>query len=171
MSEKHERAIIKVINRYGLAMDTQTWDLFDQIFAADVEAIYPSARWHDVATFKKDFARGHEHYDATQHMMINPLVDVSGETARSFTYCAFRLIKRGAPGGNFVEGSAWYDDAWTRKTGDWLISRRACRILWSEGNPNVSLARGKGAPPLEWNSLRTDARNGEVGYLEALLGR
>src|SRR4051794_24172179 len=123
-----ERAIIQVINRYGIAMDARRWDLFDSIFTADVELEYPSSKWRDLATFKTDFAASHAKFDATQHANVNHLVEVSGDTASAFTYCFWRLMQRGTPGGDFVEGSAWYDDALVRSDAGWRIRRRHCRI-------------------------------------------
>ena len=163
MNNEAEWAIVKVINRYGIAMDARRWDLFDTIFTPDVELEYPSSSWNELAAFKTDFARAHERFDATQHMMLNHLVEVDGETASAFTYCSFRLICKGTKGGDHVAGTAWYDDALIATAEGWKIGRRACRILWAEGNP---AATGADAP-LEWNVLRHEAARGEVGYLNA----
>jgi hypothetical protein len=159
-----QRAIIQVINRYGLAMDSRRWDLFDSIFTADVELDYSGTRWTDLASFKTDFAAAHERFDATQHAMMNHLVELAGEAAAAFTYCSWRLICRRAPSGDFLEGTAWYDDALIRTTAGWRIRRRACRILWAEGNPLATGAR----EAMPWDVLRLEAAQGKVGYLEAV---
>jgi SnoaL-like domain len=165
MSDQDESAIIRVINRYGITMDARRWDLFDTIFTSDVELTYPGgAHWRDLASFKRDFAAAHEPFDATQHAMLNHLVDIDGDRATSFTYCFFRLIKRGTEGGDFLEGSAWYDDAWVRMAPGWRIKRRVCRILWTDGNPR---ATGAGQH-LPWDLLRVEAAEGKVGYLKAI---
>jgi hypothetical protein len=156
-----ERAIIQVINRYGLAMDSRGWHLFPTIFAADVELDYSGKRWSDLASFQRDFALAHADFDATQHAMTNHLVDARGDTAAAFTYCAFRLMKRGTPGGDFLAGAAWYDDALVRTAAGWRIRRRDCRILWADGNPAVTGAR----EIMPWHRLRADAAEGRVGYL------
>lgn len=158
-----ERAIIQVINRYGLAMDTRGWDLFDSIFTADVELDYSSTRWNDLASFKRDFAAAHERFDATQHAMMNHLVEASGDSAAAFTYCSWRLISRGAPGGDFLQGTAWYDDALVRTAAGWRIRRRTCRILWADGNPAATGAR----EVMPWDLLRREASEGRIGYLQA----
>jgi hypothetical protein len=161
MSDRDEAAIIKILNLYAIAMDARRWDLFDKIFTDDVELEYPSSGWTDRATFQVDFAKAHERYDATQHALLTPLVEVDGDRADSFSYCMFKLIIRGAPGGDFVEGTAWYDDRWLRTDAGWRISRRRCRILWSYG----SLARD--GSPMAWDVLREQAAAGEVGFLNA----
>ena len=39
-------AITQLVNLYGLAVDSQRWELFDRIFATDVDADYgPASRW------------------------------------------------------------------------------------------------------------------------------
>ena len=158
-----ERAIIQVINRYGLAMDARRWDLFDSIFTADVELDYSGTRWSDLPSFKRDFAQAHAPFDATQHAMLNHLVEPRGDAAAAFTYCAWRLIRKGTPGGDFLAGTAWYDDALVRTAAGWRIRRRACRILWAEGNPAATGAR----EAMPWDVLRQEAAAGKVGYLEA----
>lgn len=163
-----EWAIIKILNRYGIAMDTRRWDLFDTIFTSDVELEYPRAGWRDLATFKTDFALAHERFDATQHAMMNHLVEVDGDTASAFTYCAWRLICRGTTdddvlGNNSVEGTAWYDDSLILTADGWRIKRRACRILWADGNPAATGATSA----LPWDILREEAARGEVCYLQA----
>ena len=162
-----EWAIVKVINRYGLAMDARRWDLFDTIFTADVVLEYPGSRWHELAAFKTDFARAHERFDATQHAMMNHLVEVDGESASAFTYCSWRLICRGTEGGDYLEGTAWYDDELVLMPEGWRIRRRACRILWAEGNPAAIGA----SEPHQWDVLRVEASRGRVGYLNAFDGK
>ena len=80
MSDRND--IIQLINLYGFAMDTQRWDLFDRIFASDVDADYgATSHWTDLASFKRDFGSFHEVFDATQHVMTNHLVTVKGDSA------------------------------------------------------------------------------------------
>ena len=89
--------IIEKINLYGLAMDSQRWDLFDRIFTERCDADYgTTAHWRDRAEFKADFGTFHLAFDATQHVMTNHLVTVDGDVAHSLTYGMWRLIRRGA---------------------------------------------------------------------------
>ena len=114
-----ERAIIQTVNRYGLAMDTRGWDLFDSIFTADVELDYSGTRWSDLASFKRDFAAAHARFDATQHAMMNHLVELSGDAAAAFTYCSWRLICRGTPGEVGTPKVSAPEPAFTRKLSPW----------------------------------------------------
>lgn len=162
--ERDERAIEKILRIYALAMDARRWDLFDSIFTQDVRANYPSARWTDVQSFKRDFADAHAMFDATQHAVMTPLVEVDGDSAGSFAYVSFRLIRRGMAGGDFLEGQGWYDDHWVRTPHGWRIAERNCRILWSDGNP----AATGGRVPMDWHPMRVDAAEGKIGFLERL---
>src|SRR5260221_267988 len=48
-TDKDVMAITKVINLYGLGMDTQRWDMFDRLFTDDVHADYgEGSHWQDL---------------------------------------------------------------------------------------------------------------------------
>jgi len=50
--------VMSLANRYALAVDTQRWELFDEIFTEDVVSDYgPTAIWKDLASFKQDSPR------------------------------------------------------------------------------------------------------------------
>ena len=80
MAESDVVAITQLINLYGLAVDSQRWDLFDRIFAAHVDADYgPTSRWTDLELFESEFAAFHDPFDSTQHTMSTHVVHVDGE--------------------------------------------------------------------------------------------
>jgi len=167
MNHIHEIQITKVINKYGLAMDARRWDVFDEIFVSDATIDYMGRLWPNLAAFKSDFERDHRRFDATQHAMMGHLVEVDGARAAAFTYCSWRLIGRGIEGGDFLEGTAWYDDALILTDEGWRIRKRRCRILWASGNPLVVGA----SEPMAWHGLRQEAAEGKVGYLRAIDAR
>jgi hypothetical protein len=72
--------------------------------------------------------------------MANYLVNIAGDTAQTFTYGLWRLIRKGVEGGDAWEGSGWYDDELVRSEDGWLIKCRTCRIVWWSGNPLVQNA-------------------------------
>jgi SnoaL-like domain len=49
MSDHDVLAIMSTINLYGLAVDTQRWELFDRIFSDDVDADFGTSHWRDLA--------------------------------------------------------------------------------------------------------------------------
>ncbi|HTZ69147.1 MAG TPA: nuclear transport factor 2 family protein [Acetobacteraceae bacterium] len=170
MSHAEITNIIQLINLYGLAMDTQRWDLFDRIFTADVEADYGrTAHWHDLATFKADFAAFHAPLDATQHVMSNHLVHVDGDTAQAFTYGSWRLLRKAVDGNPLWDGTGWYDDALVRGAAGWRIRHRICRIVWWTGNPLVNETIPGVKFELTTTILRQDAEAGRCRFLNVIV--
>ncbi|KAA1423034.1 nuclear transport factor 2 family protein [Mumia zhuanghuii] len=133
------------VNLYALAVDGRRWDLFDQVFAEDVRADYGrGGYWSDRATLVADFARLHERYDHTQHLVTGHVVRVDGDRDRAvaFSRVSWRLATTTEGGYAGREGDAWYDDV-LRRTGEgWRIADRRCRITWSR----AIAPRGAGGP-------------------------
>lgn len=172
MADQDATAIIHVINLYALAMDTQRWDLFDRIFTHDIEADFSeSAHWTDLAAFKSDFAAYHAPFDSTQHIMMNHLVNAAGDRAQAFTYGSWRLIRKGVEGGDFWEGTGWYDDGLIRTAEGWRINTRVCRVVWWGGNALVNQPIPGVGFDLHSSVLRDEDRAGRVGYVNAICPR
>ena len=99
---------------------------------------------------------------------MNHLVNITGDTAQAFTYGTWRLIRKGLEGGDFWEGTGWYDDSLVRSAGGWLIGRRTCRIVWWGGNPLVQETIPGVRFELRSMALRREAAAGRVGYLSSI---
>jgi SnoaL-like domain len=168
MSDHDVLSIMSTINLYGLAVDTQRWELFDRIFSDDVDADFGTSRWRDLASFKRDFAAFHDPFSSTQHAMMNHLVNVDGDVAQAFTYGSWRLIRKGIEGRDFWEGTGWYDDELLRSKERWLIKRRTCRIVWWDGNPLAQETIPGVRFKLESSVLRREGDAGRVGFLNAI---
>jgi len=161
--------IIEVLNLYGLAMDTQRWDLFDRIFTPDCDADYgATSHWTDRAQFKADFGSFHELFDATQHVMTNHLVKVEGDRAFAHTYGQWRLIRHAAGDPPVWDGTGYYDDALVRTGEGWRIEKRVCRVVFWTGNPRVQTPIEDVTFQLDLVSLRDEARGGRLGIVTAL---
>lgn len=158
-------AIRRLIDLYALGVDCLRFDLFDEIFTDDVQVDYnKTARWPDLASFKRDFAIFHEPFDATQHMMANCVADIHEDVARVITYGHFRLMRSGVPGGEFWEGQGWYEDEAIRTSSGWRIRSRVHRTLWWAGNQNVLEANPDVRFDLPVESLSRAAAAGELAY-------
>lgn len=163
-------AITQLVNLYGLAVDSQRWELFDRIFATDVDADYGStSHWTDREQFKSEFAAFHAPFDSTQHTMSTHVIDVDGDRARSFCNGGWRLIRKAVDPNPLWDGSGWYDDALLRTPDGWRITRRVCRITWWTGNPSVNETIPGGQFDLATTVLRREADAGRVGILTAVL--
>lgn len=169
MALQDEADIKHIINLYGFAVDSQSWNLFDRIFTDDIDADYSeSAHWRDLATFKSEFEAYHDPFDGTQHAMMHHMVHIAGDRANALTYATWRLIRLGLAGGDCWEGSGWYDDELVRTMQGWRIATRVCRIIWWGGNPlvNETIPGVKFALPI--NSLRAERLAGRVRYYNAI---
>jgi hypothetical protein len=98
MEEHDKAAIIQILNLYGLALDARQFDLFDQIFTADVIADFgpAGASWADLANFKRSFSEFHDTLDNHQHTMMGHVVHVNGDEAHSFSYGNWLLVRDSA---------------------------------------------------------------------------
>jgi hypothetical protein len=169
MAESELQTIIQTINLYGIAVDSERWELFDRIFTQDVEAHFSeTANWRDLVQFKSDFAVFHRIFDSTQHSMSNHLVDISGNTAHAFTYGMWRLIRKGTQGGDLWEGTGWYDDELTRTELGWRIKRRHCKVVWWGGNPRVQEMDPGVKFVLHSVSVKGEGKAGHIGFLNAI---
>lgn len=161
-------AIVDVLNLYALAVDTQNWALFDQVFTPDVLADYPSdLLWHDLDAFKRDFHTIHDHLRGSMHVITNHQVRIDGDTAHALSYGHFRLFGATPEGqDDFWEAIGWYDDHLVRTTAGWRIDRRRARVTWYGGNPAVLKPLPNGAAPDPKMSLRTEAAKDDIAYLK-----
>lgn len=170
MAQSDMSAIINTINLYGLAIDTMRFALFDQVFTPDVEADYgPLSTWLDLDTFKRDFLAFHDPLDATQHAMLNHVVNVQEDTAQAVTYVHWLLIREGLEDGSVLEGNSWYSDDLVRVGNEWLIRRRRCRNIWAAGNRKVVQSDTGVRVAVPNSSLRKGAAVGEIEYINATI--
>jgi len=162
-------AITQLVNLYGLAVDSQRWELFDRIFAPDVDADYGvTSHWTDREQFKSDFAAFHDPFDSTQHTMSTHVIHVEGDRAYSFCNGGWRLVRHAAGGNPLWDGTGWYDDTLLRTRGGWRITGRVCRITWWTGNPVVNQTIPGVKFEMTNTVLRREADAGRVGVLSAL---
>ncbi|MDE2301746.1 MAG: nuclear transport factor 2 family protein [Sphingomonadales bacterium] len=164
--------IIDLVNLYGIAMDSQRWELFEAIFTDYVDADYgPGSHWRGLADFRRDFAAFHAPFDATQHMMTTHVVRLHGEQAHCLTYGSWRLVRHAAQGGPLWDGTGWYDDELVLTHAGWRIRKRVCRVIFATGNPRVK----ETLPGVTFEdtsfSLRDEDRGGQVMLLRALDAR
>jgi hypothetical protein len=166
MSQNEAGTILTLVNLYALAIDTQRWDLFDEVFTPDVIADYgEGAVWTGLATFKQIFAVIHAVYSGTQHTMTNTLWDFQGDEGFALTYGHFRLHKPGTPGGDFWEGQGYYDDRLVKVHGKWRIQHRISRITWTGGNPKVLETTPGVEVQVPITSLHQVSADGNVRFL------
>lgn len=154
------RQIIDTLNLYGLVIDSQKWDLFDRVFAADVQADYnPPVRFANRQELKTTMAEFHAGLDGSLHRITNHQVVVDGDRANSISYVIVTLLQ----GEEQFQMAGFYDDNWRRTAEGWRIGARLFRGSWWSG----SLAMFQGMSPAI-TTLRHAGEAGRVTYLAAL---
>jgi len=159
--------IRNVLNLYALAIDTQAWNLFDEVFTPDVVGDYPGHTWTDLETLKRDLAAQLLPYEATQHVMTIMRLKVQGDAAEAMTYGQYLMIRKlGGPPSTEWRGQGWYEDEVIRTAAGWRIKRRTNRLISSSG----TLSSPDDAHPINaasiYSSIMTEYLGG--GCLKAL---
>jgi hypothetical protein len=157
------RQIIQLLNLYGLIIDSQRYELFEQVFAPDVQADYnPPVFFRNRQELTQTMADFHASLDGSLHRITNHQVLVDGDRASSMSYVVVRLLQ----GPDYFQMAGYYDDDWSRASEGWRIVRRLFRGSWWEGNPKV----GGGLEPYV-TTLRHATEADQVRYLQALKTR
>jgi len=162
-------AIVNLINLYPIAVDTQSWHLFDVVFTSEVHADFGGpAKWDDLASLKQAFDMIHAPFAATQHATRGHHVAIDGDRATCLSYVHGRFIREVPQGGNMFESSGWYDDELIRTGSGWRIGRRICRMLWWGGNPAVLQTSPDVPVEHVLDSLSAEAKAGRISHLQTV---
>ena len=103
-------AITQLVNLYGLAVDSQRWELFDRIFATDVDADYgTTSHWTDREGFKT-ISRRSTLRSTPPSTYVHPRGPRRRGPAFSFCNGGWRLLRKAAGGEPLWDGTGWYDD-------------------------------------------------------------
>lgn len=126
-----------VLSRYSVAIDTRDVAMFDTVFSEDAELDFGGFRGVMTRAQFKDRIANLTYVDSTQHLMGLPTIDVDGDRATTRTYFASQHVRDSlAPHHTMLIGG-WYDDAFERIGGEWLITSRRVTGVWAQGNPAV----------------------------------
>ncbi len=113
--------------RYSHAVDTQQWDLLDDVFTADAQIDYSAMGGASggLPEIKKFLATVMPNFPAFQHRISNSSITVDGDTATGRTMCHNPMLVGEAEGKqNLMLCGLWYLDTFTRVDGAWRIARR-----------------------------------------------
>jgi 3-phenylpropionate/cinnamic acid dioxygenase small subunit len=119
--------IAQNLYRYARAVDTRNFDLLDGIFTADALIRYdvPGGRELSYPNLKEWLAETLAIFQRTQHVISNPLIELSGDAARSTCYLTAKHVQIAKNGNKVVTTQGGiYSDVHARTTHGWRISRR-----------------------------------------------
>ena len=135
---------IAEINRlryeYAFGIDTKDYSLLRSVFTKQLAMDFSSYDGNPAATYGADewverVSRLFDGLDATQHSMMNPLVDlaVDAQTATQ------RMAMQAA---HFLDGveftiGGWYQDELVRTNDGWKIAAVTLHVTWRRGDESI----------------------------------
>lgn len=141
--ERRDRAaadtaeIIALTMAYTWALDTKQPELLRDVFTADATADLRNVACDGIDAIITRIGSAVSRFDATQHLIGNHEVVITGNTATCRCKLQSQHTRYGFPGGeNFTVGGMYLDDL-VRTPHGWRISHRTLQQTWSEGNPDV----------------------------------
>jgi hypothetical protein len=135
LHDVHE--IQQVLLKYPIALDTQCFGLFDEVFAADARIALGGMGTLDRDGYRRVCADVLPTLDATQHHVGSPVLTIEGATARSRCYFVAQHARNDLQPGSLLVIGGWYDDELEKVGGRWLITARVGTPVWWDGNPAV----------------------------------
>ena len=128
-------AIQEIIHAHSRGIDRCDQACIESTYWPDAEVAYGvfEGRAHDFAAMVVQALRGG--YELTQHSVGNTIIALSGERAKTETYCAAYHLMNGAEEEMFFSGR--YLDALEKRDGCWKILHRTVVMDWSRQWPVV----------------------------------
>ena len=128
--------LMDLMVRYSDAVDTRSWDTFDDLFTPDATIDYTAfdGPRGTVAEIKEYLASVLPTFPAFQHMVSNPMLAIDGDTATGRTMC-FNPMAVSRPEGDAGENRVffcglWYLDRFVRTADGWRIADRSEEKSW-----------------------------------------
>ncbi len=114
-------------------------DRLDEVFTADVHARFPgSDPYRGLERLQRDAEADLSRYGASQHLILNPLVELEGDTARIRANLLARHLWSRDPAGPFWELGGYYEMGAERTAAGWRISELAITPVWTSGEPGAT---------------------------------
>lgn len=108
--------------KYLRCVDLHLWDELAETLADDVTASYGKRlTYHSRDEVLKGLAKQMTSDVLTEHRVTHPEITVDGDTATGRWYLQDRVIV--AKYSTMIIGAAFYDDAYERRDGRWVITR------------------------------------------------
>jgi 3-phenylpropionate/cinnamic acid dioxygenase small subunit len=130
--------IVAVAVRYATALDSRDWPLMRTCFEPDVVGEYEGIGTLDGVDAIEEVCRGAlEPLDASQHLLGNHVVEVTGDDAAHTCQLHAQHVRLGAEGGDLYVVAGSYTDRLRRTPDGWRITHRRLAVSWTDGNPAV----------------------------------
>jgi 3-phenylpropionate/cinnamic acid dioxygenase small subunit len=125
-----------LLTRYAWAIDDKDWDTLDTVFTPDAHIDYTATGGiaGSLAEIKPWLAESLAAFPATQHLLSNSQVTITGDTAtaRTAVYNPMGAATREGPLHFFFMGGI-YADQMVRTAAGWRIRQRVEHLVWMDG--------------------------------------
>ena len=136
LSDRFE--IQDLLANYSHAIDTQDFELLDNIFTDDAIIDYTAVGGAkgNLTETKAYLAKALEKFTSMQHMLGLPQIKITGDSATGRTICFNPMVldREGAPHVFFV--GIWYVDKFVRTEKGWRIQHRAEEFSYFHNFPS-----------------------------------
>jgi hypothetical protein len=141
--EMHDHfEIEQLLTRYGVAIDTRQWQLLDDLFTPDATLDYSSsgAPAGKYAEIVKWFATFLPQFHMNQHMTLNRLIEIDGDSATGRIYFlnpnSF-LTDDGEA--RLITVGGFYVDQYVRTPAGWRIKDRRQETAWVQSDDSLEV--------------------------------
>jgi 3-phenylpropionate/cinnamic acid dioxygenase small subunit len=138
-----ERDVQQVAVRYATALDAKDWDLLRTCFRPDASIHYPFGPVDGYDAIEQVCRRALEPLDASQHLLGNFVVQVTGDRATCSCYFQAQHVRYGSEGGDLYTVGGRYVDELVRVEAGWVIALRRLERMWISGNQGVLAVPGR----------------------------
>jgi SnoaL-like domain len=137
-----ELAVCRTLYRFAAGIDTRDWTLYRSVFADEIDVDYSSYRAGSAGRMPADdwvqrAAGLFPGLDASQHCLYNPLVEITGDSARITMYVQAEHFLTNADGDNWFTLGGFYDDRLVRSDAGWTITAKKLVVTWNRGNRHI----------------------------------
>lgn len=151
-------AIQQLLYKYVIAVDSRQPELLLDCFTEDARIELAGAPFASPKDFVSNTGGVLAGFDATQHDISAPLVQVEGDVAFSRCYFTAQHVRNDLVPEAFLLVGGTYDDELVRSEKGWRITQRIGTPSWMDGNPEVLNIRGMFSVAGEVGALeRTEA--------------
>lgn len=139
---RHKDSIREVRCRFGWALDTRDWPLFESLFTAEVDTDFsalgaPASRMTaaELTSMYRHAFRAEG--TRTQQVYSNFFIEVAGTTAECRSYLHGQHFTPGFPGGEEFQIRAAYQDRLVLQEGRWRINGTKLIVFFVTGNAGM----------------------------------
>jgi 3-phenylpropionate/cinnamic acid dioxygenase small subunit len=129
--------IEQILYKYAVAVDARHRELMYELFTEDAHIDLSGTGIYNPHDYVEGGKGSYKIFDATQHSISTPVVQVTGDTAQSRCYFVAQHVRNSLKPNPCLVIGGNYDDELARTKDGWRITKRTGTATWYDGNPEV----------------------------------